>query len=303
MNESIVHQTSQGAALNAERYQTFEMAKANDGIIGGDNIAQIRSYAAYVRAQAQVIHKTIAATNSIDDVVSVKEEMIESEQTLAKVGIFCDQRIGEILRELPKAVNQHDASQVVGTPTSTRQAEKQAGIGHATSIDLQKMAANPEVVQAVLDKAEADGRIPSRKQVLDAINAKKRAEAKRDQARQEAQDAYLASENVELEVESLKEQLRHQPKPEVVEREVIPERTKQAIRTLESINKQQRDDYEKLLHRYNEARKELQELSKQAGSTASLDNALSELSLFRSKYDGISELTEIFEAIDRVMRG
>ena len=44
---------------------------------------------------------------------------------------FADQRIGEILRELPKSHgNQYDKS-LVGAPTK-REAEKQAGIGHAT---------------------------------------------------------------------------------------------------------------------------------------------------------------------------
>ena len=57
--------------------------------------------------------------------------------------------VGELLREMPKATNQHDARQVVGTPTSTRQAEREAGIGHSTSIDLQAMAANPEIVHTV----------------------------------------------------------------------------------------------------------------------------------------------------------
>lgn len=56
----------------------------------------------------------------------------------------------------------------MGTPTKV-QAEREANIDHHTSIDLQKMASNPDVVEAVLDRAEAEGRIPSRKQVLDAI--------------------------------------------------------------------------------------------------------------------------------------
>ena len=73
-------------------------------------------------------------------------------QLQAKVALYADQRIGEILRELPKAKgNQYQQSASVGTPTKA-EAEKQAGIGHATSIDLQKMVDNPEVVEAVIAK-------------------------------------------------------------------------------------------------------------------------------------------------------
>ena len=44
------------------------------------------------------------------------------------------------------------------TTVTKVEAEKQAGLSHKTAIDLQALAANPDVVQAVLDKAEAEGR-------------------------------------------------------------------------------------------------------------------------------------------------
>ena len=55
---------------------------------------------------------------------------------------------------MPKATNQYD-EMLDGAPTSTRQAERDAGISHATSIDLQTLAANPEIVEQVIAKAEA----------------------------------------------------------------------------------------------------------------------------------------------------
>lgn len=244
MSEDI-QKVATGAALNAEHYQTFEMAKANDDVIGGDNIAQIRSYAAYARAQAQAIHKTIAATSGIDDVAAIKAEATETSQTFAKVSIYADQRIGEILRELPKAKgNQYTSadSTVVEKALTKAEALKDAGISTPTAYQLEQLAANPEVVQAILDKAEEDGRIPSRKQVLDAINAKKRAESERDSAVREMQEAYLASESMELEVESLKEQLRHQPKPEVVTKEVVREVTPDDYESLKTSERRLRDD-------------------------------------------------------------
>lgn len=66
-----------------------------------------------------------------------------------------DQRIGEILRELPTAKAGRKANEV-DTPTQLTKGEavKQSNIDHHTAIDLQKMAANPEVVEAVIAKAE-----------------------------------------------------------------------------------------------------------------------------------------------------
>lgn len=210
-----------GGALSAESYQTFEMAKESDSVLGGDNIAQIRSYAAYARAQAQAIHKTIAATNGIDDVAAIKEEATETAQTFAKVGIYADQRIGEILRELPTRQGKRTDLTSVDTPTKV-QIERDAGISHAVAVDLQAMAANPDVVQAVLDKAEAEGRIPSRKQVLDAI--KERDEAEHDAAELRGKLSDLRDEVAALEKQNdqLYDQVQQAQEPKVITREVVP---------------------------------------------------------------------------------
>ena len=253
MSNAIIQQATNGGALNASHYQTFEMAKANDTILGGDDIAQIRSYAAFARAQAQAIHKSIATMGELDDVAQAKAEMTETSQTFAKVSVYADQRIGEILRELPTKQGARNDITSVGTPTKV-EAEKQASIDHHTSIDLQKMAANPEVVQMVIDKAESEGRIVSRSQVLKAIK-------ERDEARKDLQDAYLTSERLGDEVDSLKEQLSKRPKPEVIEREVVREvesqESKRRIAELERLERLHNEDYQRLRKRNEEMRKEL----------------------------------------------
>lgn len=284
MSDSSIQQVSpNNTALNAEHYQSFEMAKANDGIIGSDDIAQIRSYAAYARAQAQAIHKTIAATSGIEDVAAIKEEATETAQTFAKVGIYADQRIGEILRELPTKQGKRTDLTSVDTPTKV-QAEKQANIDHHTAIDLQKMAANPEVVEAVIAKAEQDGRVVSRSQVLKAIKerdeARKDAEevsklygktiVQRDQAEserkrieRELRKASITQTNLEMEAESLRQQLAQRPDPEVIEREVevvrevVPEDVQKRIRDLEHLERIHCEDNQKLRRNLEETRKKL----------------------------------------------
>ena len=252
MNE--IQQANVGALAPSD-YATFEMAKARDGIIGGTDIAQIRSYAAYARAQAQAIYKTITATSGIEDVAAIKAEATETAQTFAKVGIYADQRIGEILRELPKAVNQHDAPQVVGTPTSTRQAERTAGIDHHTAIDLQAMAANPEVVEAVIAKATEEGRIVSRAQVLKAIK--------------ERDDALAEVEALERQNDQLYEQANRPQEPQIVEREVYPE----DYQRIKADNRRQAEDFQRLRRRNEELRKELDQAKVLLGEKDRNDNA------------------------------
>lgn len=275
MSNAIIQQATNGSALNASHYQTFEMAKANDGILGGDDIAQIRSYAAFARAQAQAIHKSIATMGELDDVAQAKAEMTETSQTFAKVSVYADQRIGEILRELPKAVNQHDAS-LVDTPTK-REAEKQAGISHATAIDLQAMAANPEVVEAVIAKAESEGRIVSRSQVLKAIK-------ERDEARKELSEAHGRNMELGNQIVALERQVAERPEPEVIEREVVREvesqESKRRIAELERENKQLNDEYQQMWAKKRDADKRLQQANELLGENDRNNNARRDIEVF-----------------------
>ena len=278
MTDNIVPVHPAGSALSAEHYQTFEMAKENDTVLGGSNIAQIRSYAAYARAQAQAIHKTIAATSGIDDVAAIKAEATETAQTFAKVGIYADQRIGEILRELPTRQGARtDTSVTTGTEVTKRQAEQDAGISHKQSIDLQAMAANPDVVQAVLDRAEAEGRIPSRKQVLDAIR-------ERDEAREEAEGLGEDIRDMQEEIAALEKQAdkayedgykaaSRNAQPQVVTREVESEAARKRISDLEHERDIYLSDVQKLRRRNEDMRAELERAKVLLGEKERTDSA------------------------------
>lgn len=254
MTDIVPQGQAPSGALSAEHYQSFEIAKANDSVLGGSDIAQIRSYAAYARAQAQAIHKTIAATNGIDDVAAIKQEATETAQTFAKVGIYADQRIGEILRELPKSGRWSDS------PTGKTDTIKESGMSVKTAYDLQAMAANPDVVQAVLDKAEADGRIPSRKQVLDAIKERDDARWVADRLKAERDDARAEIEALEKQNDQLYEQATSASAPQVVERQVVPpdyESAKKRVRELEHLERVHSDDTQKLRKQLEDTRREL----------------------------------------------
>lgn len=245
-------------ALSAEHYQTFELAKENDTVLGGTDIAQIRTYAAFARARAQAVHKSIAAMNRLDDVTATKAEMTETAQTFAKVGIYADQRIGEILRDLPKS-NRWKSDSPTGEVDTKADAIKAAGIGNRQAYDLQAMAANPDVVQAVLDKAEAEGRIPSRKQVLEAIK-------ERDDARAEV--AALEKQN-----DQLYEQANAAQQPRVIERVVESDAAKKRISELEHLEQLHSSDNQKLRRKLEETRRELEKAKVLIGEKQRNDSA------------------------------
>lgn len=267
MTDEIVPQVrTDSTALSAEHYQTFEMAKEHDGILGGSDIAQIRSYAAYARAQAQAIHKTIAATSGIDDVAAIKAEATETAQTFAKVGIYADQRIGEILRELPKSNRWSDS------PTGKTDTIKESGMSTKTAYDLQAMASNPEVVQAVIDKATEEGRIVSRSQVLKAIH-------ERDEARDEAnvygtelEEARREISALERQNDQLYEQANAAQQPQVIERVVESDAAKKRISDLEHERDLYLSDVQKLRRRNEDMRKELDKAKDMLGMDQTLQD-------------------------------
>lgn len=301
--------TPNSGALNPDHYQTYEMALENDDVLAGDSIAQIRSYAAYARAQAQAIHKTIAATSGIDDVAAIKAEATETAQTFARVGIYADQRIGELLRDMPKAVNQH-SERVVGAPTSTRQAERDAGIDHHTSIDLQAMAANPDVVQAVLDKAEAEGRVVSRKQVLDAIRERDRYREEAEQFGEEVGSLQAEIRTLEAENDRAYEngyraaQSAQRTQPQ----QVVERRVEVAPSDYEAI-RHERDvyfsDLQRLRQRNEEMRRELDRANGMLGMDKAIQDVrkdvqylISATNQYVRQYGGLTWTAASFEQVD-----
>ena len=261
-------QPSSGA-LSAEHYQTFELAKENDSVLGGDNIAQIRSYAAYARAQAQAIHKTIAATNGIDDVAAIKSEVAETAQTYAKVGIYADQRIGEILRELPTRQGKRtDSTSCTPMQEVTKaQAIENSGMSSRQAYGLQALAANPDVVQAVLDKAEQDGTIPSRSQVLKAIQERDMARKVADRLKAERDEAREEVSVLEKQNDQLYEQASAAKEPQVVTREVESEASKKRISDLEHEVRVVNETHQRLRKQLEDTRQQLQQANDLLGES------------------------------------
>ena len=309
-NSIQAFQPSDGA-LSAEHYQTFELAKENDSVLGGDNIAQIRSYAAYARAQAQAIHKTIAATNGIDDVAAIKSEATETAQTFAKVGIYADQRIGEILRELPTRAGKRTdlTSSATQEEVTKTEALKESGISRTQAYDLQALAANPDVVQAVLDKAEQDGTIPSRSQVLKAIQERDMARKVADKLKAERDEAREEVSVLEKQNDELYDRANAAQQPQFIERVVESDAAKKRIRDLEHERDLYLSDVQKLRRRNEDMRKELDKAKVLIGEKQRNDSAEWDIAALTAatnnylrQYGGKAWAFDQFYRVDEVTR-
>ena len=215
-------------------------------------------------------HKLVSTMSSWDEFTSSRAETVATEQAAANLNVYIDQRMGELVAALPtKQGKRSDLTSLpVGNKVTKTEALQDAGLTPKTASQLEQLAKNPEVVEAVIAKATEEGRIVSRKQVLDAIKQQKQAEQQRDEARQEMQDVYLQAENMELEVERLKDQLKSRPQREVV-REVVPKETQRRISELEKSNKQFSEDYEDLRRRFSSTQTELEQARKELATNES----------------------------------
>lgn len=271
-NQSIQQVSPISGALSAEHYESYEMAKANDDVIGGENLAQLRSYSAASRAHAQAVHKTIAMMQTFNGVAAAKAEAVESSQAWAKVGIYADERMGEIISSLPtKQGARTDATLSSAQDEVTKtEAIREAGITRSQAYDLVKMAANPDVVEAVIAKAEAEGRIVSRSQVLKAI-------AERDEAKRECDRARHAERMMQREVKSLQAKVTEKPEPEVIEREVVREvesqESRRRIAELERENKRLNDEYQQMWKKKRDVDQRLQQANELLGENDRNNNA------------------------------
>ena len=145
---------------------------------------------------------------------------------------------------------------------------KQFGIGRDTMRREMEIADNRDMLDAS-DFADWDeGKLSTNRAFQRIKAAMAQAEQQRDEARQEMQDVYLQAENMELEVERLKDQLKSRPQHEVV-REVVPKETQRRISELEKSNKQFSEDYEDLRRRFSSAQTELEQARKELATNES----------------------------------
>jgi chromosome segregation ATPase len=114
--------------------------------------------------------------------------------------------------------------------------------------------------------------VVSRSQVLKEIDERKRAE-------RELRKASITQTNLEMEAESLRQQLAQRPEPEVIEREVevvrevVPEDVQKRINSLERENRRLNDEYQQMWRKKREADAKLDQANELLGEKERNDNA------------------------------
>lgn len=180
-----------------------------------------------------------------------------------------------------------------------------AGISRSQAYDLQAMAANPEVVQAVLDKAEADGTIPSRSQVLKAIKERNEAAEQAKSLKSDLADALKEIDALERQNDQLYAQVDEQKQPQVIERVVESDAAKKRISELEHLEQLHSSDNQKLRKKNEELRRELDKAKDMLGMDKTLQDVRRDVQYLTSatnqyvrQYGGLTWTAASFEQVD-----
>lgn len=125
----------------------------------------------------------------------------------------------------------------------------------------------------------------------------------------------LASErgkNLELgsQMESLKRQLAEQPKPEVIEREVVPDEVQRRVSDLEDENERLNREYQQMWHKKMELDKKLEQAQTLLGEKERTDNATWDVQVLTTatnnylrQYGGKAWAFDQFYRVDEVTQG
>lgn len=119
------------------------------------------------KAKVQAYMLKLQAVNRLSVAQEIRDQTLKEAQEVSNAVIAAEQRIGELLLEIPKASGQYAKSENRPAPKNT--VIKDMGYSKDEAADYQQMAKHPEVVQAVIEKAMEDGEIVTKSSVMREI--------------------------------------------------------------------------------------------------------------------------------------
>ena len=144
-----------------------------------DKIEDLAKFVLVGREKLVSVRAEIRAINKLELAEEVREQKKEEAQMLAEALIDAEVRIGDLLKQIPKAKNQYDKC-------SSQQCEKQKetkqevitrlGFNKDQANRFETMASNKDIVEQVKAEARENEDIPTRTRVLQLVKEKTKEE-------------------------------------------------------------------------------------------------------------------------------
>ena len=132
------------------------------------------------REKLKAVKAEISAIEKVGLANEVHEQKLKEGQEIAEAVLLSEQRLGKLLKEIPKADN-GGSNQYVANPSAVSGKQTKTasvtglGIPERTAQRFQQLSDNPDAVKQAIDRAKENDSIVTRQDALDIIYEDKRA--------------------------------------------------------------------------------------------------------------------------------
>jgi hypothetical protein len=144
-----------------------------------DNIEQVLPIFEFTDLKAKAFKLLADKMKNLDAQAEICESANRSARQWSIASLYAQKRMGEITRDMPRnAINQQDKTNPGAREPGFGKMKHLAdsGISRKTYRDAERIAANPEILERVIESAEKTNDIPTKAQVLNTIRAQKQKE-------------------------------------------------------------------------------------------------------------------------------
>ena len=150
-----------------------------------DTLVDLTQFLLINKSKLNAYRMKLRTINKFSDAQAIHEQTLKEAQELSVAVITAEQRIGEILKEMPKASGgdrRSDDFKLRGASNFETKSEAIAEMGYSKdeASDYQRMAKNPEVVDQVVKDKLAAGELVTRSDVMRQIKAHDKELKKKD---------------------------------------------------------------------------------------------------------------------------
>lgn len=160
-------------------YMANELATVNDAQLPA-TLEDLSKFALIGRDKLQAVRAEIAAIKKVGLASEVLEQKRAEAQEIAELVTLSEMRMGEMLKEIPKATPNnnpfHENHTGVNLVKPKSDVLEEIGLNRMTANRFEQMADHPEIVQQAIAEAREHDDIVSRAAVLKKIKAAKKSE-------------------------------------------------------------------------------------------------------------------------------
>jgi len=155
-----------------------------------DTLVDLTQFLLINKSKLNAYRLKLRTINRFSDAQAIHEQTLKEAQELSVAVITAEQRIGEILKEMPKASGgdrRSDDFKLRGASNFETKSEAIAEMGYSKdeASDYQRMAKNPEVVDQVVRDKLAAGELVTKSDVMRQIKAHDKELKKKDEQLQQ----------------------------------------------------------------------------------------------------------------------